>query len=641
MGDVAERAAVDEGRSALERLEQVGLERVPQEDGHRARDLEVLGRDRGAVLARREHDPAEPGPEVREVAREGEDRHDLGCDRDHELGLARVAVLLAAQADHDLAQRAVADVQDARPQHPVGVDAQGVAMVEVVVDERRGEVVRRADRVDVAREVEVEVLHRDDLAVSTAGRAALDPEHGPEGGLADRHRRPPADPVEPLGQADRGRRLALAQRRRADRGDDDVLAARVGASTRRIPSRVTLAFVLPYGSISSSWNPRSRATSMIGRGVRRGRSRGRTGRAGGARHERLPARCSASARAVGRLVLRRAHEVGEQQGVGHRPDAAGDRGDRGRDAAGRLEVDVAHQPVTDDVDPHVDHDRARRQHLAGDQAGDAGGDDDDLGVARVPCEIGRPRVADRDRRVLAEQQQGRRLADDVRASDHHGAVAGERDPGALQQLDRGMGGGRQEPLVAERHQPRVPWVQAVDVLGRVERVDHGRERDPLGERHLDDDAGDRLVGVELLDLAPDGRGRRTTRDLDQPALDADRRARPQDLVQVDGGRRVAPTSTMASVGANPCRPRNASTSLLHGRSDLRGDRLPRSSLGASVGMRPFVMRPSSGDGSPCRGRAHHAPRCTGSPIMRGAPPAAAAAPAPDRPAWPRPAAPSR
>src|SRR6185503_17283642 len=41
----------------------------------------------------------------------------------------------------------------------------------------------------------------------------------------------------------------------------------LAASTRSIPASVTFAFVCPYGSISSSCSPRSRATSMIGRGV--------------------------------------------------------------------------------------------------------------------------------------------------------------------------------------------------------------------------------------------------------------------------------------------------------------------------------------------------------------------------------------
>ena len=87
-----------------------------------------------------------------------------------------IAVLAPAEPDDDVAQGAVADVDDARPEDPVRVDAERVLVVEAVVEERAGEVVRRADGVDVAGQVEVEVLHRDDLAVAAAGRPALDPE---------------------------------------------------------------------------------------------------------------------------------------------------------------------------------------------------------------------------------------------------------------------------------------------------------------------------------------------------------------------------------------------------------------------------------------------------------------------------------
>ena len=142
------------------------------------------------------------------------------------LGLAGNAVLLAAEADDGPPDRPVADVDDARPADREGVDAQRVAVVEVVVEERAREVVGRADGVDVAGEVEVEVLHRDDLAVAAAGGAALDPEDRAERGLADRHRGVAPDPVEPLGQADRGRRLALAQRRGRDRRHEHVLPPR-------------------------------------------------------------------------------------------------------------------------------------------------------------------------------------------------------------------------------------------------------------------------------------------------------------------------------------------------------------------------------------------------------------------------------
>ena len=66
--DVGERAAVHEARLALERLDQVRLQRLLEDDRHRARGLELLGRDRLALLRVADRDRAEPPAEVGEVA---------------------------------------------------------------------------------------------------------------------------------------------------------------------------------------------------------------------------------------------------------------------------------------------------------------------------------------------------------------------------------------------------------------------------------------------------------------------------------------------------------------------------------------------------------------------------------------------
>ena len=77
VGDVRERPGVDEGRPTLQRLEQVRLDRVAQQDGHRAGDTQVLGRDRGPGHRRRQHDPPEARPQVLQVRGQGQHRHDL------------------------------------------------------------------------------------------------------------------------------------------------------------------------------------------------------------------------------------------------------------------------------------------------------------------------------------------------------------------------------------------------------------------------------------------------------------------------------------------------------------------------------------------------------------------------------------
>src|SRR3546814_18997385 len=70
-----------------------------------------------------------------------------------------------------------------------GIDVDLFAPVDVVVDQGRQQGVRRGDGVEVAGEVEVDVLHRHHLGVAAAGGAALHAEAGPERGLAQAHPR--------------------------------------------------------------------------------------------------------------------------------------------------------------------------------------------------------------------------------------------------------------------------------------------------------------------------------------------------------------------------------------------------------------------------------------------------------------------
>ena len=183
--DVRERAAVDEGGLTLERLHEVRLDRLLEEHGHRTCSLQLLGGHRLALVRRADRDRAEARAQVEEIARDGDDRHHLGRGGDVEAGLAGVAVRPTAEADDDVAQGAVVDVDAAPPRDRERVDAELVAVQEVRLEHRREQVVGGADRVDVAGEVEVHVLHRHDLGVAGAGRAALDPEHGPERRLAE------------------------------------------------------------------------------------------------------------------------------------------------------------------------------------------------------------------------------------------------------------------------------------------------------------------------------------------------------------------------------------------------------------------------------------------------------------------------
>ncbi len=81
------------------------------------------------------------------------------------------------------------------------------------------------DGVNVSRQMEVELLHRDDLAVAAARRAAFDSERGTLAGLANAGEHLLAEMrTQSLAEPDGGGRFTFTQRSGRDRGHDDVLA---------------------------------------------------------------------------------------------------------------------------------------------------------------------------------------------------------------------------------------------------------------------------------------------------------------------------------------------------------------------------------------------------------------------------------
>ena len=112
-------------------------------------------------------------------------------------------------------ERPVVHVDGAAPRHPAGVDVELVAPIDVIVDQRREQIVGGADGMEIAGEMEVDVLHGHDLGIAAAGSAALHAEAGAEARLAHADERLLADVIERIAKADGGGGLAFAGRGRA------------------------------------------------------------------------------------------------------------------------------------------------------------------------------------------------------------------------------------------------------------------------------------------------------------------------------------------------------------------------------------------------------------------------------------------
>jgi hypothetical protein len=102
-------------------------------------------------------------------------------------------------------------------------------------------------------------------------------------------------------------------------------------------------------------------------------------------------------------------------------------------------------------------------------------------------------MGDRHRRVLLEQQQRHRLADDVAAADDNRALAGEHDTVATQQLHAAGRCVRKQAGLALSQQPSAHRVNAIDILARVELSDCASRHKPGWQRQLDQNAADRMI----------------------------------------------------------------------------------------------------------------------------------------------------
>lgn len=122
-----------------------------------------------------------------------------------------------------MAQLTVVHVDDALPGDALNVDAELVALLNMVVEHGCQQVVSGTDSVEVTGKVQVDVLHGDDLRPAAAGGTALDAKDGTERRLTQGHSTLDAATAQAIGQTDGRGGLTLARRRGVDGGHEDEL----------------------------------------------------------------------------------------------------------------------------------------------------------------------------------------------------------------------------------------------------------------------------------------------------------------------------------------------------------------------------------------------------------------------------------
>ena len=122
-----------------------------------------------------------------------------------------------------MTELAVVHVDNALPGDALNVDAELVALLNMVVEHGGQQVIGGTNGMEIASKVQVNVLHGDDLGPTAAGGTALHAKHGTERRLAQGHGALDAATTQAIGQTDSRGGLALARGRGVNSGHEDKL----------------------------------------------------------------------------------------------------------------------------------------------------------------------------------------------------------------------------------------------------------------------------------------------------------------------------------------------------------------------------------------------------------------------------------
>src|SRR6266481_5940017 len=268
---------------------------------------------------------------------------------------------------------------------------------------------------------------------------------------------------------------------------------------------------------SMSFAPRRRCASQSG--VRRGAASPVTT----ARSHRAERRTSNSNAGLERRSCRRAGadrrrrrpgfggggRVREQHRDRHRPNAARHRRDPGGALARGGELDVADElAVGGAIDADVDHHRTVANPVAAHELRASNRGDDDVRAAHDGGEIAGARVANRHGRVLLEQHERDRLADEVAAADDDGIGTAQLETGLGDEAHDAERGARPQPAAPREQTPLARDREPVDVLCRRDRSNDRVLVERVGERQLHQDTVHVEARVQLFDERHELRRRR-------------------------------------------------------------------------------------------------------------------------------------
>ncbi len=173
VGDIREGAAMHKGGSAFKGLHQIGHQRIFEQGSHGSLSMKVACGHRLPVEGITNHNARQALFEVADGRRQAEHCHNLGSHRDVKAVLTRHTIGHATKAIHHVAQLAVVHIHAALPGDAARIEAQLIALLDMVVHHGSQQIVGGANGVKVSSKMKINILHGHHLSIAAASSPAL------------------------------------------------------------------------------------------------------------------------------------------------------------------------------------------------------------------------------------------------------------------------------------------------------------------------------------------------------------------------------------------------------------------------------------------------------------------------------------
>ena len=249
MGDVGKRTAVNEGRSALCGLNQVWLQGIEEQSHDTSTYTHILDGEWFVILCDTEENIVDATTQVVNASCETHDSHDFRSRSDIESSLCLDAVLIADTGD-DAAETTVVYVHHAAPENLLQLESLCLVLETVVVQKGSNHVVSLGDGMKIASEMEIDLIHRQNLGVTATCSTTLHAEARTQRWFAKSHYGFLANLLHTQGETHRYGGLAITSLGRTDSGNEDEVMifelVRIDVASSNLGNVATIVFNLVF-----------------------------------------------------------------------------------------------------------------------------------------------------------------------------------------------------------------------------------------------------------------------------------------------------------------------------------------------------------------------------------------------------------